>query len=54
MLVRIFSTVAAGLLCEILQSSPSLAQVDYDTRQDTAFAHSETLPFWLVRSPIHR
>jgi high affinity Mn2+ porin len=46
-LVRIFSTAAAGLLCAILASSPALSQIDYDTGNDTVFAHSDTLPWWL-------
>jgi high affinity Mn2+ porin len=46
-LVRIFSTAAAGLLCAILATSPALAQIDYDAGNDTVFAHSETLPWWL-------
>ncbi len=46
LLVRIF-LAAAGLLCAILGSSQSQAQINYDTRKDTVFAHSETLPFWL-------
>jgi high affinity Mn2+ porin len=45
-LVRIFST-AAVLLCAILTTSPALAQIDYETGDDTFFAHSETLPWWL-------
>jgi len=47
-LVRIFSTAAAGLLCAILVSSPVLAEIDdYNTGNDTVFAHSDTLPWWL-------
>lgn len=46
-LVRISSTAAASLLCAILASSPALAQIDYDTGNDTVFAHSQTLPWWL-------
>jgi high affinity Mn2+ porin len=46
-LVRIFSTAAACLLCAILAWSPALAEIDYDTGNDTVFAHSETLPWWL-------
>jgi len=47
-LVRIFSTAAAGLLCAILASSSVLAEIDdYDTGNDTVFAHSDTLPWWL-------
>jgi hypothetical protein len=46
-LVRIFSTAAAVLLCAILASSPALAEIDYDTGNDTVFAHSDTLPWWL-------
>ena len=39
---------AAGLLCAILASSPTTsAQINYEAGQDTVFAHSETLPFWL-------
>lgn len=38
---------AASLLCAILAASPALAQIDYDTGNDTVFAHSETLPWWL-------
>ena len=45
--VRIFLTSAASLVCAILASSPTLAQVSRDTGQDTVFAHSQTLPFWL-------
>jgi high affinity Mn2+ porin len=46
-LVRIFWTAAVILLCAILTSSAALAQIDYDTGNDTVFAHSETLPWWL-------
>ena len=46
-LVRIFSTVAAVLLCAILASSAAFAEIGYDTGNDTVFAHSETLPWWL-------
>jgi high affinity Mn2+ porin len=42
-----FLAAAAGLLCAILASSPASAQINYETGQDTVFAHSETLPFWL-------
>jgi len=42
-----FSTAAAGLLCAILSSSHALAQIDYGTGNDTVFAHSQTLPWWL-------
>ncbi len=40
-------TAAAGLLCAILASSPAPAQIYYDTGNDTVFAHSDTLPWWL-------
>ncbi len=43
----IFLTAAAGLLCAILASSPALAQINYATGNDTVFAHSQTLPWWL-------
>ncbi|WP_425150644.1 carbohydrate porin [Candidatus Binatus sp.] len=46
-LLRIFSTATLILLCTILTSSAALAQIDYDTGDDTVFAHSETLPWWL-------
>jgi len=46
-LVRIFSTAAVVLLCAILASSLAFAQIDYDTGDDTVFAHSDTLPWWL-------
>jgi hypothetical protein len=45
--VRILLTSAAGLVCAILASSPTLAQVGRDTGQDTVFPHSQTPPFWL-------
>jgi hypothetical protein len=35
------------LLCAILSSPPALAQIDYDSGDDTVFAHSETLPWWV-------
>ena len=35
------------LLCAILSSPPALAQIDYDSGDDTVFAHSETLPWWM-------
>jgi high affinity Mn2+ porin len=47
LLLRIFWTAAVILLCAILTSSAALAQIDYDTGNDTVFAHSETLPWWL-------
>ncbi|HEY6417785.1 MAG TPA: carbohydrate porin [Candidatus Binataceae bacterium] len=46
-LVRIFLIAAASLLCAILASSPILAQISYDSGQDTVFAHSQTLPLWI-------
>jgi hypothetical protein len=46
-LVRIFLTAGASLLCAILASSSSLAQINYESGEDTVFAHSETLPWWL-------
>jgi len=46
-LLRIFSAAALILLCTIVTSSAALAQIDYDTGDDTVFAHSETLPWWL-------
>ena len=37
-----------GLLTAILiLGSPARAQISYDTGDDTVFAHSETLPFWI-------
>jgi high affinity Mn2+ porin len=35
------------LLGAILSSPPALAQIDYDSGDDTVFAHSETLPWWV-------
>ena len=47
-LLRTYSTTAAIILiCAFLSPSPALAQIDYDTGNDTVFAHSETLPWWL-------
>jgi high affinity Mn2+ porin len=45
--VRIFLTAAISLLSAILASSPAMAEINYDNGQDTVFAHSDTLPFWL-------
>jgi len=45
--VRISLAAAASLLCAILASSPTLAEISYDTGDDTVFAHSQTLPWWL-------
>jgi high affinity Mn2+ porin len=45
--VRVFLTSAASIVCTILASSPTFAQISYDTGQDTVFTHSQTLPFWL-------
>jgi high affinity Mn2+ porin len=45
--VRIFCAAGVILLCAILSSPPALAQIDYDTGDDTVFAHSETLPWWM-------
>lgn len=47
-LLQTYSTTAAIILiCAFLGPSPALAQIDYDTGNDTVFAHSETLPWWL-------
>jgi hypothetical protein len=45
--VRIFCAAGVILLCAILSSPPALAQIDYDSGDDTVFAHSETLPWWV-------
>ncbi|HXN14098.1 MAG TPA: carbohydrate porin [Candidatus Acidoferrales bacterium] len=45
--VRIFCAAGVILLCAILSSPPALAQIDYDSGDDTVFAHSETLPWWM-------
>ena len=45
--VRIFLIAAISLLCAILASPQAMAELNYDTGQDTVFAHSDTLPFWL-------
>src|SRR5208282_6529418 len=37
----------ASLLCAILASSPVRAQINYETGQDTVFAHSDAVPWWL-------
>ncbi len=42
-----YFTAAATILCAILASSPALAQIDYESGNDTVFAHSQTLPWWL-------
>ena len=42
-----FFTAASCLLCALLASSPARAEIDYDTGNDTVFAHSDTLPWWL-------
>ena len=46
-LVRIFFSVGVGLICAIVVSSLSHAEINYDSGEDTVFAHSETLPWWL-------
>jgi high affinity Mn2+ porin len=45
--VRIFCAAGVILLGAILSSPPALAQIDYDSGDDTVFAHSETLPWWV-------
>ncbi|HYK64156.1 MAG TPA: carbohydrate porin [Patescibacteria group bacterium] len=48
LLVRTLSALTAGLLCAILISSPALAEIDdYTSGNETVFAHSDTLPWWL-------
>jgi len=42
-----YFTAAATILCVILASSPAFAQIDYESGNDTVFAHSQTLPWWL-------
>ncbi len=47
MLRAIFSTLAVTLIGWIIAGSPALAQIDYESGNDTIFAHSDTLPWWL-------
>ena len=45
---RTFAIIGAVLLCAILISSPVLAEIDdYTSGNETFFAHSDTLPWWL-------
>jgi high affinity Mn2+ porin len=44
---RTLLAATAILLSAIIASSPVLAQIDYSSGNDTFFAHSEMLPWWL-------
>lgn len=47
-MVKVFIAAVASIVCTMLASpSPALAQINYDSGNDTVFAHSETLPYWL-------
>jgi high affinity Mn2+ porin len=39
--------VLLGATPVILEATPVLAQISYDSGQDTVFVHSQTSPFWI-------